>query len=275
MSPRGIARRLQHWRVLQLVVAATLALGLAPSLAPAAEAVGGQRTIRLPRTSVVSFTVDRDWSDFEVRFHTARTGRYSAVYLPATNSGWVHVVDPSGQHRGSITLPFGELEWPSFTKGHKYSMFVVLDRAGRLTLPPYFRVLGFHPRGIPAGFAVESLPVPPNGGTIADGWMRSPIGAADLSVAAIAVDFRVPPQHVTSGNACTATTPASTCLEDDGKDFTTTQVNPWHEGWRAVRGRSYTTRQTDPFVDGTFQVLQGEPFEAANLVAFGLGPINQ
>jgi len=208
---------------------------------------------------------------FELR--ASKSERYAAVYFPAAGAGWVQVADPDSPKDPPLVAPLGKVqEWGFTFKPHRqYSMIVALDKPGRIVFPSdNFRVIGFrHRQIVGATLGVKELLVPGDSSAAVAGFTDNTIGTAQVSVAAISVDYAHASDRVINGDACVAPAPGYPCALDKAGMFSAHWGASGGPG-RDTVGRAYTSPPTGSFITGDYEVLDGAPFQSARLIAFGL-----
>jgi hypothetical protein len=134
-----------------------------------------------------------------------------------------------------------------------------------------YRVVAVHPRQvIDVTLAIDDLLLVPAGSASAvAGFAAVDLSRADASMVALSVDYQHATTRVTHGDACAAPAPAYPCSLDTAGSFRSSWWSTEAAGQDTV-GRAFRSAPSGSYMTGDFEVLDGAPFQAARLIAFGL-----
>lgn len=279
-----MADRLWGNRGLVARVATVVAAAAALVLPGAAQAAPRPPTVKVVRSSLITFEVRHPvrmlnveqyggapFSGFQIL--ATSTERYTALYFPAAKAGWVQVRNPDAPKATPLVAPIGSAnqEGFTFTPHHHYSLVVAMASPGRITFPDIdYRIVGVHPRAvIKASLTVQSLVVPAGGSNAVTGFAPVDLTSDQASMVALSVDYEHSTDRVTAGDACVAPIPAYPCSLDTAGAFRSSWGANGSAGEDSV-GRAFAAAPAGSFVTGDFEVLDGSPFQTARLIAFGL-----
>lgn len=265
-------------------VATVVAVAAALVLPTAANAGPRRPTVEVSRSALVVFEVHHAVQMVNAEQYGAAplggfqilatsTERYAALYFPAAKSGWVQVRNADTPKAPPLVAPIGRVNQEGFalTPHHKYSMIVALANPGRVSFPDAnYRIVGVHTRGvIKATLSVQALPVPGGSGTAVTGFAPVDLTSDQASMVALSVDYQHSTDRVTSGAACVAPVPADVCSFDTTDSYRSSWGAPGSAGEDTV-GRAFGSAGPGSYMTGDFEVVDGAPFQAARLIAFGL-----
>lgn len=232
----------------------------------------------LPRRARVDFTVPGRFPAVPFFDSLSRSaGRYVAFYFPSAEWGWADVTDPGSVGGWSAQLDFGSGHpFPLLQPGHRYTMFVALDRAARVRMPFPMSVVAVHPASFQAAIVVQPVSLLTHPAAVALGSTADQLGARQLTSTAIVLDWKnnsTPFVHA-DGHACPAATEAGALVCGQG--------NMSYTGWTYETGSSANPVQlvlgeafdkpTDAAVVAGYADTAPTPFDAATLLGFAVDP---
>jgi hypothetical protein len=201
-------------------------------------------------------------------------GRYAALFDPAHQAGFV-LVNLKGVGPSPISLPLSPTQFPLVSEGTPLSLDFSTDGTAVLQVPRGVQVTT-RPAQVHVGFEVRRFNSALSGESAT---VAAPDELASFQRSVVAVSLlyaRTPLIASRHGDACPTSTAVPECATS-GSESAFLSYDTWPEAHgfgptTIVYGRTYSSRQTYPYLTGYAAAPSLPGYACAMLLGFGLDP---